>query len=266
MMNRTTYVRRSSCIVLLCALAGAACSNKGATANGSSAAASPSPQGDAYDSIKQLPDWSGVWVLTFEGGGGEAGQDSHGEDNGRVPLTPKYAELRAKARATQAQDNLASCLPAGSTAVLQHGILYEFLFTPGRVTMLFEDGEVRRIYTDGRAHRSLDELSDSFMGDSIGRWEGKTLVVDTIGFQKGQLWQNHGVRATKNTHLVERIVRNDQDQMQIESVMTDPEIFTKPYTYTRRYRRSPLPLNEPVCAQNVRDDGKTIDLTPPPEE
>lgn len=216
-----------------------------------------------WDAMKVLPDWSGIWVMV-QGSG--ATQESWGTDGGRVKLTPKYFELRAQARETRAQDNMAECLPAGATAILQHGVLHEYLFTPGRVTMLFEDGEVRRIYTDGRPHRSLEELADSFMGDSIGHWEGKILVVDTIGFPKGELWQNHGVRATKNTRLVERIFLNDQGQIQIDNVMTDPEIFPEPYVYTRRYKRSPLPLHEPVCAQNARDNGVTLDLTPPPEE
>jgi hypothetical protein len=97
------------------------------------------------------------------------------------------------------------CLPAGPTAILAHGVLHEYLFTPGRVTMLFEDGEVRRIHTDGRTHLDLDELRQSYMGDSIAHWEGKTLVVDTIGFPRGELFANNGIRATINTCLVERI-------------------------------------------------------------
>lgn len=235
---------------------------------------SASSQSDSWDSIKQLPDWSGVWVLNFSGGGREAGEDAlnsenrcgdRGTDCGRVPLTPKYREIRAVAHATNAQQDMSKCLPAGTPGILQHGVLHEYLITPGRVTVLIENGEVRRIYTDGRPHRSLEELSDSYEGDSIGHWEGKTLVVDTIGFPKGALWKDHGVTATKNTHLVERIFLNDQGQIEIDSTMTDPEIFTQPYIYKRRYDRSPLSMSEPACAQNNRDAGDSVDLTPPEE-
>jgi hypothetical protein len=218
------------------------------------------PQGGDYESIAQLPDWSGVWVLYR---GQEAGRDATGA--GAMSLTSKYRALQAAARDQHSQANLATCLPAGATAVLQHGILYEFLFTPGRVTMLFEDGEVRRIHTDGRQHQPLDELSHSFMGDSIGHWKGLTLVVDTIGFPYGELWQNFGVRATRNTHLVERITLNDQRRIQIDNIISDPAIFTAPFGYSREYQRTDLPLNEPVCAQNNRDTGTDIDLTPPAE-
>ncbi len=224
-----------------------------------------SPQGDSRDSIKQLPDWSGVWVLTLEGGAKEASEDSFGTDNGRVHLTPKYSDLRAQARAARAQNSLSNCLPAGTPGVLQHGFLHEYLFTPGRVTVLFDDGEVRRIYTDGRTHLSPEELHNSYMGDSVGHWEGSTLVVDTVGFPKGSLFQNYGLQATKDSRLVERIFLKDHDHIHIDSTLTDPEIFTSPYAYSREYQRSALPLTEPMCAQNNRDNGVTIDLTPPPE-
>jgi hypothetical protein len=180
-------------------------------------------------------------------------------------LTPKYAELQAMTRAARAQANMSTCLPAGATAILQHTIQFEILFTPGRVTMLFEDGEVRRIYTDGRVHRNLDELANSFMGDSTGHWDGTTLVVDTIGFPKGELWENYGVRATRNTHLIERMALDGQRELQIDSTMIDPEIFSAPYSYTRRYNKAVLPIAEPACAQNNRDTGTQIDLTPPEE-
>jgi hypothetical protein len=225
--------------------------------------ASPLPQGDSWDSIKQLPDWSGVWVLLS---GTEAAEDSFGTDGGRVPLTPKYMKIRADAHAAHAQQNYSFCLPAGTPGILQHGEMHEYLFTPGRVTLLIEDGEVRRIDTSGRPHRSLDEMSGSFMGDSIGHWDGNTLIVDTIGFPRGSLFQNHGMLATINSHLVERIFRNSMDQIQIDSTLTDPEIFARPYQYTRVYRRSPLPLIESSCLAGNRDTGVSVDLTPPPED
>jgi hypothetical protein len=106
---------------------------------------------------------------------------------------------------------------------------------------------------------------ESFMGDSIGHWEGETLVVDTIGFPRGELWQNYGVRATPGTHLVERIHLDAERRLVFENTLSDPAIFTRPWNYTRVYKRSPLALDEPVCVNNNRDDGKTLDLTPPAE-
>lgn len=131
---------------------------------------------------------------------------------------------------------------------------------------MFEDGEVRRIYTGGRKHRPLSELTASFMGDSIGNWQRDTLLVDTIGFPKGSLFQNHRVLATLHTHLVERIHLKDKDHLVIDSEMTDPEIFAKPYVYTRVYVHSRLEMEEPQCRYANHDNGESVDLTPPPAD
>lgn len=224
-----------------------------------------SVSGTRWQSMAALPDWSGVWVLTDETAK-LATEDSFGTDGGRVPLTPKYLAMRNQAHASGAQNNMSKCLPGGTPGILQHGVMYEFLFTPGRVTMLIEDGEIRRIYTDGRKHRPLEDMASSYMGDSIGHWEGDVLVVDTIGFPNGSLFQNHGLLATINSHLVERIFKNAAGQIQIDSTFTDPAIFAKPYRFTRTYMRSTLPLEEPVCQAGNRDTGEQVDLTPPPEE
>jgi hypothetical protein len=211
--------------------------------------------------VPAFPDWSGVWELES---GSEAAADAAGATD--LHLTPAFRKLQLDAKQRHGEGNMSTCLPAGATAILQHGVLFEFLITPGRVTMLFEDGEVRRIHTDGRQHLALEDLKQSFMGDSVGHWEGHVLTVETIGFPKGELWQNYGVRATLQTRLTERMQRQPDGRLQIESEMTDPAIFTQPYRYTRTYIQSELPLTEPVCAQNNRDTGTTMDLTPPSEE
>lgn len=234
-----------------------------------------SPQGRNWDSIKKLPDWRGVWALTIEG---HLHANAEGFDNSKtglaVPLTPKYFKLRHDSQQVsdpsklkETQETLAYCLPAGVPGIMLHTIQYEFLFTPGRVTMLTENGEVRRFYTDGRPHLSRDELSQSYEGDSIGHWEGETLVVDTIGFSKGMIFQNGNVTATKNTHYVERIHLKDKDHLQIDSSMDDPAIFTAPFNATRIYERlgPSFPMSEPQCSQTNRDTGESIDLTPPEE-
>ena len=224
----------------------------------------PGPQGDTYASIAKLPDWSGYWAFYLKGGAADAAADAAGTDGGRVHLTPKYAKLRAEAAAAKAQENLSKCLPAGVPGVLEHRILFQYLFTPGQVTMLFEDGEIRRIHTDGRPHVPLEDQTESFMGDSIGHWEGNTLVVDTIGFPNGTLWQNYGVIATLNGHLVERMYRRDKTHMEIDSVLTDPDVYTQPYVTKYLYELSDIPITEEQCLAGNRDTGTSVDLTPPP--
>lgn len=261
-MGSPHCIRRSMQVAAMAALAVVAVgSTRAADAAANEAT---SPQGRSWDSIKHLPDWSGVWALNLQGHL-FAGAESKGTDNGAVPLTPKYFQLRAATRAARAQENLSNCLPAGVPGIMLHTIQLEFLFAPGRVTLITENGEVRRIYTDGRPHLSLEEIGASYEGDSIGHWEGKTLVVDTIGFPKGSLFQNYGILATKHTHYAERIFKKDKDDIEIDSVIDDPEIFTRPYAAARIYSRLNLPMQEPACSQTNRDDGKTVDLTPPEE-
>ena len=86
----------------------------------------------------------------------------------------------------------------------------EIAHIPGRVLMLFEyDHFVRNIFTDGREHPK--DLNPSWMGDSIGKWEGDTLVVDTVGFNDKTWLDNDGHPHTEDLHVVERIRRVNHD-------------------------------------------------------
>lgn len=223
------------------------------------ASAQSSPQGRNWAEIAKLPDWSGYWMITREGGDA-AGAETSGKG---VPLTPAYAKREHDAIASNAQEPLTYCLPAGPIGAMEHGLVHQYLFTPGLITVIMEDGEIRRIFTDGRAHLPLSQLQGRYMGDSIGHWEGNVLIVDTIGFPNGSLFQGGGLTATINTHLVEHIFKNNHGLMEIDNVVTDPAIFTKPWKFIRTFQRASIELGEPGCRTNLRDTGDSIDLTPP---
>ena len=228
-----------------------------------------SPQGKTWASLAKLPDWSGAWALTREGHE-YATKEAHSVSLSGVvslmPFTPKAAQMLLEAQRTDQTVNLAHCLPAGVPGVMLHTIQYEFLFTPGKVTMLTENGEVRRFHTDGRAHRQSGDVDGSYEGDTIAHWEGNTLVADTVDFPNGTLLKDGYMMATRDTRYTERIFLKDKDHLQIDSVLSDPAIFTKPFTASRIYQRlADTELGEPQCSQSQRDDGITIDLTPPAE-
>jgi len=128
----------------------------------------------------------------------------------------------------------------------------EFLLTPGKVTILIEAYmQVRHIYTDGRP---LPEDPDpKFHGTSIGRWEGETLVVDTIGFSPlTELASNvpHGGKM----RILERFRLTGPDTMSIETTITDPDVLTAPYTTTRVLgRHRSWTIAEYVCQENNRN-------------
>ena len=143
------------------------------------ATARAQPSAADWAALAKLPDLSGVWVP-------DVADQRRKEREERPPWTPAAQAqidfLVAEDRAGRPKLILDHCLPHGmpSWMLITHNAL-EILATPGRITMLGEgDGNrIRRIYTDGRAHPSDPDLT--IHGHSIGRWDGDTLVVDTIG-------------------------------------------------------------------------------------
>lgn len=222
-----------------------------------------------------LSDWSGPWALSddsFQKGAiPDTGYGGFGSDQGRVPLRPKYLAIRneggkRRAESGAAAGNLPKCLPAGMPGMMQHPLLFEVLNTPGRMTFIFEDGEVRRIHTDGRKHPDASELQPDFSGNSVGHWEAQTLVVDTIGVDtRADLFMASTLRPTANMHIVERMRLENKETLRVDTTITDDELFTVPYQYTRTYSRSPLQVVNASCLANNRDDDQKLDLTPPAE-
>ena len=263
--SRCLGAMRLMLVGTLCALFATACEPvRGAQADSTNA---------AWDLIKQLPDWSGVWAPEPPDRSTAGGVFGFG-----VPLKPKYAAMRdermAAVRGDRGRDNIplsnsGLCLPNGTPSNMAP-VAHEYLYSPGRVTILLEDSEIRRIWTDGRPHVPNDEVNPSFSGDSIGHWDGKTLVVDTINiFPEAQLFI--GQRVTDKTHVVERITRVG-NRMRIDTVVYDPELFTKPWAYTRWYgREDGLPIDYERCTagDRVKKGNSTlldIDFTPPKPE
>jgi hypothetical protein len=259
-------------MTLLCAAVAVvlgACARQPATESAATDASSVS-----QNAQQTLPDWSGAWALSddsfLKGAFPDTGYAGFGDDGGRVPLRPKYKAIRddsgRRSQQVAAAGNLPKCLPAGMPGMMQHPLMFEFLFTPGRVTLLFEDGEVRRIWTDGRSQPAPQDILESFPGHSIGHWQGEALVVDTVGISpRADLLMANDLRPTRNTHVIERLVLENKDTLRVDTEVQDEELFTAPYKYTRTYVRSPLQLTDSSCTANNRDnDQKEIDLTPPP--
>ncbi len=117
--------------------------------------------------------------------------------------------------------------------------------------MLFEDlPGVRQIYLDGRAHPN--SWKRSWMGHSVGRWEGDTLVVDTVGFNDKSWLGDYS--HTAQLHVIERYTRRDLGHMNVQVVMEDPGTFRKPWTVNMVWNLAPgEEMLEYVCTENNRD-------------
>ena len=205
------------------------------------------PTAADWAALAKLPDFTGVWEVAGEG-----------RNRGVAPqagpsLTPEYAAKRDALRASAREDNeTANCLPAGMPAIMGQPYPMEFLITPGKVTIVIEAyTQVRHIYTDGR---TLPEDPDlKFHGTSVGRWEGDTLVVDTVGFSPlTQL--DRGVPHSEKMRIAERFRLTDPDTMNIETTITDSEALTTPYTTNRTLKRHRnWTIAEYICEENNRN-------------
>ena len=111
--------------------------------------------------------------------------------------------------------------------------------TPEAVVVMSEGSNKRHFYMDGRGHPDPALLQRTTTGHAIGRWEGDTLVVDTVGLRGGEN-VNGGGRTTETTHLVERYrLLANGEQLQVTFTWDDPAVFLKPHTYDFVYYRDP---------------------------
>ena len=122
-----------------------------------------------------------------------------------------------------------TCAPIGFPLVFLYPLPLQIVQTPGEVIMLFEWDSLRhQIFTDGRAHDTT--LGPLWMGDSIGHWEGDTLVTDTVNFNDKTWLDRMGHPHSDQMHVVERIRRIDHDHLVDDITIQDPKAYTKPWT------------------------------------
>lgn len=240
-------------------------------------AAAQTSSKERIKAFAKLPDWSGIWELDAFAGQAD-GQQFSAEGQRRLKeyaaalrpsFTPeyqaKYDEIRKKIEAAIAADPAHPpvthdplCGPPPFPAISTPG-MYQWRVTPEETTFISTVGAVRTIYTDGRSHPPKDELWPTLMGDSVGHWEGDTLVVDTIATRKrlymGEL-SGFFVPMSDQLHFTERIRRLDRDHMQIDYTVEDPVALTKPihavivHTRVTDFNRM---IEETDCEQNERD-------------
>ena len=149
------------------------------------------------------------------------------------------------------QDPILSCLPPGVPRIMLIPFPIQIVQTPGEVIMLFEyDHYVRHISLDRREHpRNLDF---TWMGDSIGHWEGDTLVVDTAGLNDKTWLDQVGHPHSDSLHVVERIRRVNRDTLQDDLTIDDPRAYAKPWTGQQVFKLKPAwRLSEYICEDNV---------------
>lgn len=196
-----------------------------------------------------MPDFSGVWFMP----------EYHRtllpkEDPPFQPwaeaLLKKHDVENNTADPDSGPDPIERCFPPGVPRIMLQPFPWEIVQAKDRVIMIFEyQALTRQVFTDGRGHPK--DLDSTYMGHSIGRYEGDTLVVDTIGFNDKTWLDPMGLPHSDALHVVERIRRLDHDTLQVEYTIDDPKAYTKPWTAQRIFKLKPdWEIKEYVCAEN----------------
>jgi hypothetical protein len=147
--------------------------------------------------------------------------------------------------------------------------MFETVVTPEETLFLFPDGEARHVYTDGRRHPDAENLWPTQMGDSIGHWEGATLVIDTIARKAGPVvpFVPGVADLSAHAHFTERVRRLDANNMEDDLTIDDPQRFEHPWNLSIHYKR--IEDLDRMIAVNCTDDDRNpvvngqFTITPP---
>jgi len=229
-----------------------------------------------------LPDWSGVWQMigptifdaaTVEPKNGRAGDAGVRE---RPPYNAEWEALYLKnieaVRAGLFPDPVTTCgTPHGFPRIMNVPDVYEYAITPTQTWILAENGPgILRVYTDGRPHPKPEDRWATYTGDTVGHWEGDTLVFDTLAVkgwsEKDAIVDRTGLVLSDQMHAVTRMRKVDDNTLEAQMVIDDSKALTKPWTVTKRYRKlAPgTRVYDYGCSENnrnpVTDAGQTLTL------
>jgi hypothetical protein len=202
---------------------------------------------------------NGIWMnASYVGTGRGTPRDRaiKTADGTPPPLKPEAAAILDK-RIADADagrifgNSLSRCLPGGMPEMML-GAPYPIQFSesPGQITMLFEEqNHFRIIHMDAKHPADPDP---SWMGHSIGHWEGDTLVVDTVGLNDRATLDMVGTPQSESLHLVERYRRVAPDRVELRITVSDPATFTKPWVIASALRRGApeTGIGEYICENN----------------
>lgn len=204
-----------------------------------------------------VPDISGMWMLLFDGA-----------IIPRAQLSPQVTANDVITHARMDASAMRWCNYVGTPFLMQSRFPLDI--QQGRTETIIVAAEVstaRHIYTDGRGHVDPDKFEPTTNGDSLGHWDGDTLIVDTVGFSptRGFTSIPGGGFRTGTSHLVERFrLAENGSRLLVTFTWTDPNVFAAPHTYAYSYSRAPRPTWARKVACNPFDDERTQFLSKAP--
>ena len=212
------------------------------------------------------PDLSGIWIaggIALLFGEAEAARIREADKAAGRPAPPPREPPPYKPEADKKRqeylarrgidDPMARCLLTGVPRITVRPLPFEIVQLPNRVLILYEIHHAFRIIpTDGRPHP--DDMEPSYLGDSVARWDGDTLVVDVTGFNDKTWLAGVGTIHSEKLRVTERYRRDTYDTIIYDVTMEDPEVFTKPWHQQEIFRLRPNErIREYECIENNED-------------
>ncbi len=210
------------------------------------AASAPTPR-----TADGRPDLSGYWKGTRATHPvGNIGKDLPGF---RLPLTAA-GQAALQHNLSKTVDPEALCIIGGIPRHSASALPFQIVQNRDHVVFLYMYTYFRAVPVDGRPHAS--DPDPSFFGDKTGKWEGDTLVIDSVGFKDKQMWIDENANPQSDAmHAVERWTRPDAGHLRLELTVDDPKFYTQRFHYSRTWvtGRPNEELKEYVCAENNID-------------
>ncbi len=221
--------------------------------------AQPKPAPRLADGHPDLGNGKGSWnprIIANLAGNGRGGAARSPVDKiVDVPFQPWAKAVYEQRQATLLKDDPEGlCLPPGIPRLMATPFPFQIFQLPDRVLFVFEGGAHiwRAVYTDGRGHPK--DPNPSFLGDSVGHWEGDTLVVDAVGFNDTTWLDQDGHPHTEALHVLERYTRINEMTLHYEVTIDDPKAYTKPWSSSYNIPWSAqTELLEYICQENNKD-------------
>jgi L-ascorbate metabolism protein UlaG (beta-lactamase superfamily) len=204
-------------------------------------------QGDAAAKAKWARDFNGVWSPV----GAQGAISGHLLPGEEISLTPFGAEQYNKI--DEADSPAYLCQPYGPTRIMSSALPYLIMVRDDVIGMIFEHIDYRLIYMNGK---HPDDILDypEWEGHSTGRWEGDTLVVDTIGMREESWLDSNGLQHSGKLHMIERYTKTSPDTYIWKVTIDDPVYFTKPFTYAFNVERDEYRIVPDRCADTPPDE------------
>jgi len=200
------------------------------------------PADPRVERFAQLPDWSGIWVAD----GLEPGID--GFSMARMPAflvvnpdAPWNETTVAKLQAELARNPGLQVEPAagwGYPLMMDGAPPLQFVVTPEETLIFNTYRDLRHVYTDGRAHPLEEDRWPTTWGDSVGRWDGDTLVIDTVSVREPNKYFGIVAWLSDQAHYTERLRRVAADRIEGEMTIEDPATLSRPWVIKLAYKRA----------------------------